>query len=308
MLNQPIHNCCMISRRRKEPMMGSVKQVTTWFLLQYEGAMGAHALEESDIPADVKEHLKGIVETTPNSRLLLVKSRSGGAGDKLRFMIVNSLEIDPYYVEFELDGYGELKHLDLPDLSSGTENISGLVRYEPFYLVCTNGRRDPCCAQNGLPAFNAFCEHAEVITWQSSHVGGHRFAANVLAFPQGIYYGRVLSDDVDRLINAGNSGQILIGNYRGRACYPKIVQAAEAHLRSKTGKLGFQEYSLESQESLGEQRWRVTFDEPRGDGVYVLDLETRRSEGVDYVSCRDDKQSPVVEYKLTSYKERSVAT
>lgn len=285
--------------------MGSVKQVKTWFLLQYEGAMGAHALDESDIPADVKEYLNGVVETTPNSRSLLVKSQSVGAGYRLRFMIVNSREIDPYYVEFELDGYGDLEHLDLPDSSPGAEDSGGLVGHEPFYLVCTNGRRDPCCAANGLPVFNAFCEHSEDLAWQSSHVGGHRFAANVLAFPQGIYYGRVRPDDVDRLIEAGNSGQILIGHYRGRACYPKIVQAAAAHLRRKTGKLGFHEYSLKSQESLGDQTWRVTFDEPRGDGVYVLDLETHHSEEVDYVSCRDDKQSPVVEYKLTSYKELS---
>lgn len=305
MLNQPIHNCCMISRRRDEAMMGTVKHVQTWLLLQYESAMGMHAFSDSDIPGKIKDHLSQVVATTPNARLLLIKSQPDSADDKLRFVIVNGREIDPYYVEVELEGYGDLLDLDQADLLSGETFSGGTVRREPFYLVCTNGRRDPCCAQNGLPVFNAFIEQGRDLAWQCSHLGGHRFAANVLAFPQGIYYGRVLPDDVERLIIAGRSGQILIDNYRGRACYPKIVQAAEAHLRTRTGKFGFQDYMLKSVEEHADQSWRVVFDESQGDGLYALDLEIMRSEALDYVSCRDDKQSPVVEYKLTEYKELS---
>jgi hypothetical protein len=66
---------------------------------------------------------------------------------------------------------------------------------EQLALVCTNGRRDLCCARFGTPVYN-YLKNEEpgfpgLRAWQSTHMGGHRFAANLLWLPQGVLYGRV---------------------------------------------------------------------------------------------------------------------
>ena len=70
---------------------------------------------------------------------------------------------------------------------------------DPILLVCTNGRRDACCALRGRALTLALAdEHAER-TWECTHLGGHRFAANLVCLPHGIVYGRVPPDDGRRL-------------------------------------------------------------------------------------------------------------
>lgn len=301
MLNQPLHNCCMISRRREEPMIGSVKATETWLLLQYEGALGAQALEESDIPQGVKAHLHAATESLPGVRALLIKSQVAGLDGKITFILASGREVDPYYVKYELEDYDDLLALDLPDLIERGLQPVGEMADEPFYLVCTNGRRDPCCAQSGIPVFNTLQELAPGQVWECSHVGGHRFAANVLAFPHGIFYGRVNPDEAGDLLSSGENGDLLIERYRGRACFEKPVQAAEARLREKTGVLGLEDYLLDGVELLAEDSWNVTFREARTGRRHVLSIEKNISDEVDYVSCRDDQQSPVIRYQLVSY-------
>ena len=68
-------------------------------------------------------------------------------------------------------------------------------RRTPVFLVCTHGRRDACCAGRGWPVAVALTEAFPEQTWQCSHVGGDRFAANVVMLPHGLYYGRLTPDD-----------------------------------------------------------------------------------------------------------------
>jgi hypothetical protein len=292
MLNKQIHDCSLISRLRNEPMMGSVKPVKNWLLLEYQAAMGAQALAESDIPTEVQKHLNEVIASGPKARLLLIKSQQDIPEKTIKLIAVNSREADPFYIQHELESYERL--LDIPLDVPISDSYGGdlVIQRSPFFLVCTNGRRDPCCARNGLPVFNTLNELAPAKVWQSSHMGGHRFAANVLQFPQGICYGRMTPNDAENLLRAGGEGELLLDHYRGRACYEKYVQAAEAHLRLKTGKMGFEE--------LGEDHWRVKFIADN-DTKHILDLELVKSDTLDYVSCRDDKQSPIVSYRLLDY-------
>ena len=67
---------------------------------------------------------------------------------------------------------------------------------EIFYAVCTHGRHDKCCAKFGSRVCRAFRQEVGERAWECSHVGGDRFAGNVVVFPYGIYYGRVGPEDV----------------------------------------------------------------------------------------------------------------
>ena len=53
-----------------------------------------------------------------------------------------------------------------------------------MWLVCTNGKRDACCARDGLPVARALAALRPDEAWECSHLGGHRFAANVALAPR----------------------------------------------------------------------------------------------------------------------------
>jgi hypothetical protein len=98
-------------------------------------------------------------------------------------------------------------------------------------LVCTHGRHDACCAERGRPVAAALAQEAPGETWEVSHIGGDRFAANVLALPTGHYYGRLEPQDAAGFAAAVRSGRLDLAHLRGRTAYPFAVQAAEVHLR-----------------------------------------------------------------------------
>ncbi len=101
-----------------------------------------------------------------------------------------------------------------------------------LFAVCTHGRRDPCCAERGRPLASALSQAYPDQTWESTHIGGDRFAGNMIAFPHGFYFGRVEpASGVD--IAAGYlDGRIDLEHLRGRCCRPIDVQAAEHLLRA----------------------------------------------------------------------------
>jgi len=91
-------------------------------------------------------------------------------------------------------------------------------------FVCTHTERDVRCGECGPPLFERFQHEVaslgldeRVNLYRSSHVGGHRFAGNVLVYPPGDWYGYVTPHDVSRILAALNdSGDLPLGLWRGR--------------------------------------------------------------------------------------------
>jgi hypothetical protein len=99
-------------------------------------------------------------------------------------------------------------------------------------LVCTDGRHDRCCAEHGRPVLEALRASAP-LDWrvlESSHIGGHRFAANCLALPSGQVYGRLGPQDVAPLAAALAEGRVYAARYRGRWGLTEPGQATEVFL------------------------------------------------------------------------------
>ena len=82
------------------------------------------------------------------------------------------------------------------------------------------------------PVFDELRAHAHGESlWQTSHVGGHRFAANVLVLPAGILLGRVRRADAPHVAAELRAGRIPLAHYRGRRIHAPEAQAADAALR-----------------------------------------------------------------------------
>jgi Sucrase/ferredoxin-like len=98
-------------------------------------------------------------------------------------------------------------------------------------LVCGHGSRDRCGALYGTPVFTTLAERlAPEEVWISSHQGGHRFAANLLALPAACSSGESLRTTRVSSRRA-LAGHIELDRYRGGTCYEGAVQAAELAVR-----------------------------------------------------------------------------
>ena len=99
---------------------------------------------------------------------------------------------------------------------------------EPIYLVCTHGKHDPCCALRGRPVAYALAEAlAPGRVWECSHVGGDRFAGNMVSLPSGLYLGRVEPEEVSAVAELIDAGRVPVHYLRGRSSLSTPAQAAQ---------------------------------------------------------------------------------
>jgi (2Fe-2S) ferredoxin len=108
------------------------------------------------------------------------------------------------------------------------DRVSDRIPHEPldgFYVfVCTHGNRDRSCGVCGPPLVQAFAAALEargladrVVVRGASHVGGHRFAGNVLVYPGGDWYGYVTPEDVPSIVDQHLlRGEAVLDLWRGR--------------------------------------------------------------------------------------------
>ncbi|MCW2679277.1 MAG: hypothetical protein JWM62_678, partial [Frankiales bacterium] len=132
----------------------------------------------------------------------------------------------------------------------------------PLYLVCTHGRHDRCCALRGRPVAQALSRRHPERTWESSHVGGDRFAANLVVLPDGHYVGRVAADQVVALVDDLTAGRLPAGHIRGRSSLPLPTQAAQQFAREALNAWGAGDLVPVAQEGAGQDAWRVRLAEP----------------------------------------------
>jgi hypothetical protein len=287
--------CAVESREVGEDLFASApKNISVWFLLEYPSTWQSDAFEGSDIPAPVKQRLADILNQIPRSRLQLIRQQSRFACDCVTFYIALAREERPVLYHFQLPTYEDLLTLDISAICAEDPAFNDSIETDPLFLVCTHGKRDKCCALYGLPVYNRAVEHAGGIVWQSSHVGGHRFAANLVCFPHGIYYGRLQPDQVPNLLEHYRAGQVDVESYRGRACYPPVAQAAEYFIRRSIGITAVEAFQLDSAMREPDQRWAVQFRHKGG--VYRIVLAEEQV--MLRKSCDELEPSAVKQYRM----------
>jgi hypothetical protein len=167
----------------------------------------------------------------------------------------------------------------------------------PIYLVCTNGRHDRCCATYGRPLALALqASHGELI-WESSHVGGDRFAGNLVCLPGGHYFGRVGPAEATRVVARYGQGTIDLDHYRGCCVDPPAVQAAEWFARSRAGLPGARDLDLAAHERLEGGRHAVRFHRPGGGELRVL-LRVARTADPRLLTCHSALPEPPLSFEL----------
>lgn len=221
--------CSVASLAATEPLEGTASTVRTFLLLESPGPWGVHALREGRLDPEVREQLLGLERQGVRPLLVRRPGRRPRTGATRLFTAhVPSARLE----SAELADARELLDLDLAQL--GARGSAGLDPHPgPLFLTCTHGRHDACCAELGRPLAAALSAAAPDETWEVSHIGGDRFAPNVLVLPHGLYYGRLLPAEARRLVEAHHEGRLDLEHLRGRSSYPFAVQAAEIQLRRR---------------------------------------------------------------------------
>jgi hypothetical protein len=254
--------CAMASLAAGEPVYGTAAAKTdAWLVLEHAGAWGSKAWEQASIPEPVRAHVDGWLHATDGARLQLIKrDDTRGRGD-LRVFIASSRQAQPRVASLCIPALDDLRAIDLhaaiAALRVGELPVGTSAAARPIVLVCTNGKRDRCCAKWGVPVFDAIRGRADVDVWQTTHLGGHRFAATLLWLPEGLCYGRVATSEVGGLLDAALIQRIApLERLRGRTSLGEAGQAAESMLRHDHDAHGFDEVVVVAEHDEGE-RWRV---------------------------------------------------
>ncbi len=235
----PRRFCSDVSREHGEPLAATASRVDRWILIEHHGAWGKDAVDASGLPAEIKMHLAERAATLRPAKVLFIRRRERRTADGIHVYWGSSAPRGAWLSSAVVDGYEELLDLDFAE--------PGDMPTHPLVLVCTHGKHDACCAKHGLPVYEAMRDLVdEGWLWQCSHIGGDRFAGNVVCLPEGVYYGRVSPGDALALIEDHLAGRLQLDFYRGRSCYSFRVQAAERAVRAASGAVGLDELELRS--------------------------------------------------------------
>jgi hypothetical protein len=184
---------------------------------------------------------------------------------------------------------GELRRLELErhDDLVGLDLLSaGAPVAHPLFLVCTHGKHDRCCARYGRPLFDAVAEQVDDDwAWQVSHVGGDRFAGNLVVLPDGVYHGRAGPSDAWAVVEAALERRVHLPTYRGRSCYGFAAQAAELAVREATGLLGVADAVVTRVVTDGEG-WRAVVE--AGGAAYEVDVRRERGDAT-HLTCSTEQ-------------------
>lgn len=201
--------CSLASSAAREQLFGTASRGEVWFLLEYREHWEADSFAASALPAPVKERLAGYLKTVPGSRLHFIKHYHYQDDDLTLFVALTG-EIGPALYRFSLSGYEDLLSIDVAALVQNSTLFEGYVTHSPVYLTCTHGRHDKCCAKYGRPVVKTLETLVGPDAWQVSHLGGDRFAANMVCFPHGLYYGRVEPEEVETIVSHYRQGKVYL--------------------------------------------------------------------------------------------------
>jgi hypothetical protein len=216
-----------------EPSMASAPEASrAWLLIEHPGPW-PHEPAEAELPAP----LRVVVDAAAGLGIRVQLIREPGVRRDLRRVFAGWTAGSRPWLRQAGAGSGALTELDLDRLAAGNPPSFGSPVSGPVFLVCGHAQRNACCARLGVPLARQLAARYPGQVFQTTHVGGHRFAANLVIMPHGLYYGPVGLAEATAAIGAYQRGAVAPERYRGRAGQPRPTQQAEHDLLTRAGSL-----------------------------------------------------------------------
>jgi (2Fe-2S) ferredoxin len=207
--------CSELSLALGEPLHATAPFAREWLLIEEQAAWGRKAVAEAGFgELEARGKAEGV-------RVGLIRPFRRRGSRSRRVFRVSCAPPEPF-----------VELLSEPDLDARGEPVDG-----PVYLVCTNGRRDACCGLAGRELARALAPELGDRLWETSHVGGHRFAPNLVCLPEGLVYARLDADSARRVLAEHREGRIVLEHLRGRTSLDPEAQARDYFARLESGRL-----------------------------------------------------------------------
>lgn len=292
--------CAETSRGHDEPLAGTASLVDLWLLIECEGPWPAEAVRDSEhLGPGLKAHLARAEDRIDGLRIQLIQRGPDAPRERSAFVAVPD-EQSPVLYRIPFTAETELMALDLAAFARGDAVTERWRTDRRIALVCTHGRHDACCARYGAALFHALKDHPGVEVWQSTHVGGDRFAANLVCLPDGLYFGRVDEAAGRAILDAYLDDRVEPRLYRGRCTHGRFTQAAEGFVREAAGPVGARALRLRACEGSGEARV-VTFADASG-ALHVARVRRVRDGRRALLTCTSTRPEPLTAFVLDGYE------
>lgn len=260
--------CSSWSRSLGEDPAGSAARALAWLAVEQPGPWGAKAATESRLDVDVGAELDRRA-AEHGGRLALIKApRTHPSAQRTRRVLAACIRPGrQFLLSGDADDPARALDVDWAALCAGRlQDVLASApwlstRADPVLLVCTNGRRDACCALLGLPVAVALHDQYGDDVWESNHLGGHRFAPTTVLLPQGWSHARVDPVAGSGLLQAAADGQVVLENLRGHGSLAAAEQVADIEVRRAT-------------DERREGSVQVLGSRERSDGARVVTLAT----------------------------------
>ncbi|GGX16172.1 sucrase ferredoxin [Streptomyces malachitofuscus] len=258
--------CSTVSRELDEPVAGTAATARTWLLLEQPGPWGAKALTSSHLDPSLGRALEAAAHGT-GVRVALIR-RAGRHADcrvpaSRQVYAAHTVPGNVWLHAATVTDPAKLLELDFAALGRGEPGTFGTAlggaprESDPLALVCTNGKRDRCCALLGRPLAAELAASGVEGVWEVTHLGGHRFSPTVLVLPYGYAYGRAEAHAVKEVLHGAQEGRIVVEGCRGGSAWERPGQAAELAVRRAVGEYAAEALSVVRTEGAA-PRWKVT--------------------------------------------------
>ena len=242
--------CSVLWDNARASALGTAPFARFWIALEQNGPWGRQAATQSHLDPDIGGTLDRMCQDA-GGRFILIR-RPGAHSDldesrPKRVYLAGGLASGPWLLETDLDEPAGLARLPgLPwdalgngDLAAVQDTLPGLrLSPAPVLMICTNSRRDVCCALRGRPVALESCVQRPGRVWECSHTGGHRFAPTGVLLPHGQTFARLRPESAVAVLDAAARREIpatLLGTAydRGRSHLDAPGQAAESSVRQQ---------------------------------------------------------------------------
>jgi len=248
--------CATVTRALGESPAGTATPMRSWLLIEHPEAWShdvADRVLRSVLPPDRLRTLTDLRRRHGLRPLLIRRPGFRAGARRTRTVLVGGVQPGRSWLErLQLTDLRGLADLDLAAVATGTGGLGEPVT-GPVFGVCTHGAKDMCCATLGRPVARALAAAAPGQVWETTHVGGDRFAGNVLVLPSGFLYGHVSVAGAPLVAAATAARRVLPDLLRGRTSVGMPAQVAEIAVRRVTGLHGMDEVEPLGEDAAGRQ-------------------------------------------------------
>ena len=288
--------CSTLARAHHEPLAGTASQATGYLVIDQPGSWGRQALTESAFDPDLGARLEATGAAAGVKVLLTRRPGPHPDAELTRREVVLAHAGPTPWMEVCRLSPAELGALDPAVCAGPTPPGLGPTTTRPRWLVCTHAKRDRCCASLGRPIADTLSALHPEETWETSHLGGHRFAGTMLVLPEGLVYGNLDVATAMEVVRGHLAGTITVDHLRGRSHLSPPAQVAEVAARRHLGLDRIDEVAITDAPLLG----------PEADGAPAqlvvaaggrrvqVSLRARRDPRARAMSCDAAPETPVV--------------